>query len=287
MTDVATHDRPDLLAGRVLFEPLAHWLGQSGQTLPSLDAINRLEAPRGGRPTNVRGQPVRFVAPVEEGAAYEAAVFDSGVVATRPDNWHDYFNALVWCAFPRTKAALNARHVAEIARLQANGASERGRVRDALTQFDECGMVVLGAAGQLLDGLAHHAWSEVFWRSRRELMSRTRFILFGHASYDALRQPFPGLCAKVIYLAVPEAVIQSSVSDQVALVDQWLAHYFKHADHTLSPRDFAPLPLLGIPGVVPDNQAIDYYKDVTQFRPLGARKAPDIHGWRPRVVNPL
>jgi len=287
MSAAVLHERPVALAARVLFEPIAPWLLQSGDCLPTLSAMTGFETARGGRPTNRRGNEVRFVAPLSDDLAYEAAVYDAGVVATRPDNWHDYFNALVWYAFPRTKAELNARHMAEMTRLRANGAVARGRVRDALTQFDECGMVVLGASAQLLDGLARHAWSEVFWRSRSELMSRTRFILFGHASYDALRQPFPGLCAKVLYLAVPDSVIRASVAAQVALVDQWLAHYFKHADHALSPRDFAPLPLLGIPGVVADNEVDDYYRDVSQFRPLGARKAASIHGWRPRQVNPL
>jgi hypothetical protein len=34
----------------------------------------------------------------------------SGEVATRPGNRHDFFNALIWLAFPRSKAAINRRH---------------------------------------------------------------------------------------------------------------------------------------------------------------------------------
>jgi hypothetical protein len=37
-------------------------------------------------------------------------------VATRVDNLHDWFNALAWLCFPRTKARINAMHAAEIPR---------------------------------------------------------------------------------------------------------------------------------------------------------------------------
>jgi hypothetical protein len=33
------------------------------------------------------------------------------------------------------------------------------------------------------------------------------------------------------------------------------------------PRDFQPLPILGIPGVVPENADPAYYDDAWQFRP--------------------
>ena len=39
-----------------------------------------------------------------------------GRVETRPDNLHDFFNALIWLAFPRSKARINAMHAAEIPR---------------------------------------------------------------------------------------------------------------------------------------------------------------------------
>jgi hypothetical protein len=45
-----------------------------------------------------------------DGLDYEMRIWARGEVVTRPDNWHDFFNALVWCTFPLAKAALNARH---------------------------------------------------------------------------------------------------------------------------------------------------------------------------------
>ena len=40
----------------------------------------------------------------------------------RADNWHDLFNVLVWCTFPRAKAALNACHVREMGARSQGGA---------------------------------------------------------------------------------------------------------------------------------------------------------------------
>ena len=60
------------------------------------------------------GAPIRFVPPASAPGArrpqYEVRIFETGEVQTRPDNWHDLFNALVWLAFPKTKAVLNRHH---------------------------------------------------------------------------------------------------------------------------------------------------------------------------------
>jgi hypothetical protein len=49
------------------------------------------------------------------GQAYEAHIFQTRTVPTR-DNLHDFFNGLVWLAFPQTKRRLNELQAAEIAR---------------------------------------------------------------------------------------------------------------------------------------------------------------------------
>ncbi|VVE59910.1 membrane protein [Pandoraea pnomenusa] len=45
------------------------------------------------------------------------------------------------------------------------------------------------------------------------------------------------------------------------------------ADVPLSTRDFAPLPVLGIPGWWPENEAPDFYRDTVVFRPGRRQKA--------------
>ena len=103
------------------------WLGVDR----SLEALNRLAEDRQLRTES--GKPVRFVPPGEKDAYYEIKVYETGRVETRPDNLHDFFNALIWLAFPGSKARINAMHAAEIPR----EGGKRGRLRDLLTVFDE------------------------------------------------------------------------------------------------------------------------------------------------------
>jgi capsid protein len=61
--------------------------------------------------------PVHFVAQSDlpnSGTAYEQFIFEAGQVPTR-ENLHDFFNALCWMRFPRTKKRLNQLQAAEIA----------------------------------------------------------------------------------------------------------------------------------------------------------------------------
>jgi hypothetical protein len=82
------------------------WLRKLGA--PSLERLNALADEAGLRTES--GRAVRFVPPGGGDAYYEIRVYESGCVATRPENLHDLFNALAWLAFPRTKARINALH---------------------------------------------------------------------------------------------------------------------------------------------------------------------------------
>lgn len=262
---------PAALARWPLYAPLAPLLEASGERLPGLVALNRLIGDVAPGLHSASGEAIRFVAPDGVATDYEQAVFDGGLVATRPDNWHDYFNALVWAVFPRTKAALNARHMQEIALSGATRSRGRGPVRDALTQFDECGLLVIGSDASLLEALAAHDWHAAFWRARAQLKATTRFLLFGHASYDQMRTPFNGLCAKALYVSVPEPVLRMPLAGQLAWADEWLAGQVSGRGLLGATRDLSALPLLGIPGVVRENAVADFYLDATHFRPLGDR----------------
>ena len=60
--------------------------------------------------------------------------------------------------------------------------------------------------------------------------------------------------------------------DLVAVVDQRLAADVA-ADCLRHPRDLQPLPLLGIPGLVPESEDPAFYDDTWQFRPGRQRVA--------------
>ena len=93
--------QPAALADRALYAPLSGLLRATGDRLPSLVQLNGLIEAHAAGLTSGQGASVRFVPPGRKDLPYEHAVFASGEVATRSDNWHDYFNALVWAAFPR------------------------------------------------------------------------------------------------------------------------------------------------------------------------------------------
>lgn len=212
------------------------------------------------------GRRIRFVPPQPDGLVYECRIRDTGEVETRPGNWHDFFNALVWLTFPQAKLAISARHV----RAMTPAGAARGMERDALTHFDECGIVVLSSQPQLLDLLREFRWKALFAERRADVRRAMRFVVFGHATYERLLNPFRGLTAKAILHEVDDGWLNLSVAGQAAAVDALLAADFANG-RCARPRDLQPLPLLGIPGVTPDSQAASYYDDAWQFRPARRR----------------
>lgn len=252
-----------------LFAPIAPLLEEftRGGELPDVAALNRRAAAAGM--VCGSGKPLSFVVPGGSGLPYEERVYWLGEVETRPGNWHDFLNALVWLRFPHTKAALNARHHAARAALQAARQGRRGPLRDALTQFDECGAALIASDPSMWEDVRLHRWKELFWRRRREAVERLRLFVFGHASYDTLRMPHVGVCAKAVFVQVDAEWMDQPIAAQLADVNARLAGRFA-GDLYARPRDFAPLPLLGVPGATPDNEYPAYYDDTRQFRPLRA-----------------
>jgi hypothetical protein len=248
-----------------LFDPLRGWLDR----LPSQpDAVALAELAERHPVGGPNGKTVRFVPPRVDGLAYECRVWETGKVETRPDNWHDFFNGLVWLSFPETKRAVTAAHVAA---MQSAGAA-RGSRRDALTHFDECGIAVVSGRPELLELLRGFEWKELFVRYRADVRAAMRFFVFGHATYEALLAPFRGLTAKAVLLEVGEECLLQPPASRLAAVDTLLAVELASGRYNL-PRDFQPLPLLGIPGVTPDSENPAYYDDTWQFRPgRGATK---------------
>ena len=242
-----------------LFDPLRRWLDQ----LPSNpDSVALAELGKRSPIYLANGKQVAFVPPQADGLVYECRIWENGEVETRPDNWHDFFNALVWLTFPRAKIAVSACHVGA---MTPEGAA-RGTVRDALTHFDECGIVVLSAKPELLGLLRNFEWKRLFVEQRAEVQQNMRFVVFGHATYESLLKPFRGLTAKAILCDVDASWLQLPLAEQLVAVDIRLAADLASGRYT-RPRDFQPLPLLGIPGLVPESEDPAYYDDTWQFRP--------------------
>ena len=224
------------------------WLAKLGSR--SLDRLNALADEAGVRTES--GRAVRFVPPAAADARYELRVYESGCVATRPENLHDLFNALAWLAFPRAKARINALHAAEIPR--ENG--RRGRKRDLLTLLDEGGAIVQCGDPELIAMLRGFRWKELFWEQRARVLRDMRFLVLGHAILEQALEPWPGIACKALFVA-PEA-------DADAAAAEWLAQLPPHA----TPRETSPLPVFGYPGWFPGSERAEFYDDTRYFRPF-------------------
>lgn len=228
---------------------------------PRHDELNALATPAvvsGG------GAPIRFVPPAAA-AQYEVRIFETGEVQTRPGSWHDLFNALVWLAFPKTKAVLNGHHYDEI--LARRGERLRGTARDVLTLFDEGGIVVAAADAELSALLRNLRWKELFWKRRAQVLRSMRFYVFGHAIYEKVLEPYKGVTAKALILDAAPGLLDAPIERQLCELDAHAAGYFSGTQALASTRSLSPLPILGIPGWEPANASEEYYDDLSQFRP--------------------
>ncbi|HUL97415.1 MAG TPA: DUF3025 domain-containing protein [Usitatibacter sp.] len=217
-----------------------------------------------------RGMPVRFVSPRPHGDRerlyYELQVAATGEVETRAENWHDLFNALVWIAFPKAKAAINAQHAAILEERGEQESKRRSPERDALTLFDEGGVAVASSSPELLRLIVDFEWKELFWRRRAGLETQVAFIAFGHALYEQALEPYLGMVAKTVFLPVEEPFLRLPPAEQVARVDALLAAHFASRAHFRSPRMMAPMPVLGVPGWHPGTAREGFYDDPVHFR---------------------
>lgn len=191
---------------------------------------------------------VRFVeqAALPDGEPYESFIARTACVPTR-DNLHDLFNGLMWLSYPKTKQRLNAIHAQEIT-ARGSAAGARGRLRDALTLFDE-NAAIMQAPSALVEALRSRHWKALFIDHRVEWPS-ARLALFGHALLEKLMQPRKGITAHVW-------LVEDLTDDAIAssLVPARLAA-----------KVFLPLPVLGVPGWWPDNEDPAFYDDADVFR---------------------
>lgn len=262
---------PGFLERSPVFEPLRFF----GRTVletrwPSLDDLRRRLAAREPPITTRSGARLSFVPQGRKSNAveekYEARIYLRGEVQVRRDNWHDLLNALVWLAFPRSKAALNERHYRALLEQRAAGSQNRGPVQDAMTLFDEGGVIVAARDPELLRLIEDFAWKDLFWRNRARVMTDMRFYLFGHALYEKALRPFAGITGRGVLLEVDTGFFASPLSVQVERLDAMLAARLLDLGRLCSTRELAPVPILGVPGWCLDNAHASYYDNLDYFR---------------------
>jgi hypothetical protein len=236
------------------------------QSWPSLVWLNELAQEL----ENANGQPIRFIANDEvdwKHGYYEEIIFDKGHIPTRMQNWHDLFGALIWILFPKTKACLNQLHIEQI---KLNGKTARCETRNAITLFDECGVVVL-CQTPTADLLKNHQWLDGFFYNRNQWHKNILPFVFGHANYEMATRPFIGLTGKALYLNVNMSEIPSDLKDQYKWLDQQLMSMVKQDNILENNKNLYPLPLLGVPNWYDENKEKGFYENTSYFRPKRRR----------------
>jgi Protein of unknown function (DUF3025) len=267
----------DILLNSRLFLPLHHSVAkiariypQNEQHLPSQADCNQLLTKLSGPIVTASGKPIRFVPPIAEDNEstnrYEPRIYEHGEVQTRENSWHDLFNALVWMRFPKSKAAINARHIEQqkLHGLQAT----RSAAQDAMTLFDESGVIVACSDPGLSQLLLQHEWKKLFWDRRADVLAHMRFYIFGHALYEKALQPYASMTGKISVFNVDKNFHLNQIDTQLLALDDLLSARLMH--DIKSAKDFSPLPIMGVPGWCDGNEVESFYDNKEIFRP--ARK---------------
>jgi hypothetical protein len=261
----------EVLLHTPFFTPLRAAISRFGNEFPTLHDCNAQLGVFQPPISLHSGQHLSFV-PQEYGklpfeSQYEPRCYLKGEVPHRENNWHDLLNALVWFTFPKAKAAINLRHYqAQTMEVHLPEQSQRGAVRDALTLFDESGVIVVSAEADLADLLRNFRWRELFWQHRTHVQSGMGFFLFGHGLYEKTLRPYAGMTGQGLLLTVEQAFFDWSLPQQLAHLDELLASYLLAPEHCRNTRELMPVPLLGIPGWAAENERAEYYDNTNYFR---------------------
>ena len=248
------------------FAALAPWLSGSIDAM-TLAELNACAASRQYPPRSDSGATIRFVSPAgsPSGADYEPEILLTGAVPTRTASRHDAFNALCWIAFPAFKRACNALHAAQLAEVvRSTRSTERGAMRDALTLLDESGVIVLCADSSLADLLVRREWKALFVDRRAEAMNALRFLVCGHALHEKLLAPYLAITGRALVIPVPASLLEREFDAQREFADESAARLLRTG---ITTTQIPPLPLAGIPGWDPGNEAAGFYDDASVFRP--------------------
>jgi hypothetical protein len=215
--------------------------------------------------SNRSEHPIRFVPAHNLPAVdYEKQIFSTGEVSTREKNWHDLFNALVWSRFPSLKVAINAVHFRELGSGQDG---RRGKQRDALTLFDESGVIVVSSNKEHLGALARRHWRSVLLENASAWQNEIKVFVVGHALLEKLLQPYKSLTAHALLMRLDESFLVQPRVTLLKMLDEMLAECLLAGSILDSPASLSPLPLMGIPGWwTAAEQNDEFYADRQVFR---------------------
>ena len=266
---------PNVLNSSPLFKPLRAlqpFMDQHQQAWPRLEDYQKLLRQNVPKLRSDFGSPLKFVAqggkPVAIEDQYEARIYLKGEIQTRLKNWHDFFQVLVWCTFPKTKVSLNYLHYTE-SQTRAKDKTincNRGPLENTIALFDECGSIIVSCEEELLNLIRNFKWKKLFIEHSKILDKHLRCFVFGHAMYDKALNPYIGMTSLAVLLLVEPDYFLAPLSTQLEIADQRVAELFNSKTAIISPKDLQPFPLLGMPGWYNGHQTEAFYSNTRYFR---------------------
>jgi hypothetical protein len=237
-----------------------------GLSWPSLELFNTRA--RKHTLANFRGADLQFVTPREDQSAavhYETRIAETGKIATRK-NWHDFFNAVQWLTFPKSKAMISEMHARLLGERGEAEVKSRSIPRDVLTLFDEGGVIVISTDQSLLDAMRAFRWKRLFVERRDDVIRDMRFFLYGHSVLEKMLEPFIGITAKALLLKTGDDFLKLTHAAQIHHIDAEAANWLAGAATFSTTRVLQPLPVLGIPGWDKRNESPSFYDNINYFR---------------------
>jgi hypothetical protein len=250
---------PHFIERSPVLEPLrAHAIAwQRHLDWPSLCSLQSLVTAK--NITTAGGAPLKLVSETSDDP-YEIRIRIRAEMHVRERDWHDFFNVLVWLTYPLAKAALND---AQYAAWRDENGGARGLVRDALTLFDESGLLVLASDGSLLDDLRAFRWKRLFCERRQEVLTSMRFFVFGHALCEKALCPYIGMTAHALLFPVGQDELGQPLTSSLRIADAMASAAIASVS---APHSLSPVPVLGIPGWWAENEHPAFYDNADYFR---------------------
>ena len=211
------------------------------------------------------------------GVAYERYIGETGNIPTR-DNLHDWFGACIWATYPKSKAMLNHHHLKHLD--DDKTSNGRNRVRDAITVFDENGIILAvsddAIGANIAKGLCQFDWVGSLVAPRQSWHQpsadgqadvHAQAFIFGHALLEQLIHPRKNLCGHTLIIPVDGSFFEMSFAERLSILDELVAQKLNHwlSNPATTPRDLQPLPVLGVPYFW-EGQDDGFYQDKSVFR---------------------
>ncbi len=149
-----------------------------------------------------------------------------------------------------------------------------GPLRDALTLFDECGVIVISDRPDILQALAERRWRDAFLADA--FGTSVLVSVVGHAMLEKYLSPYKAMTANALLVQVNTEFLALSKQERPGRLDREIAELLVSGNVLNSPACLSPLPLAGVPGWWPRQEQQDgrFYMDSDVFRKPPAELTP-------------